>query len=759
MLLSEKYKNIVLLFCTAALLVSVDLFAASVSGRVIDDETGRPVSGVTVGIDSLFLLTETGPDGRFSFKSEVIPGTYMLHISSGEYGHHTYKIKVKREFYFDIRINQTIYSTDSAYSSYTGPARQTNQKITYNDIQTYPMRGIGDSLHLMQTLPGVGGGYSLATVPIIRGTNPLLTKYYIDGVPVNNPYHYAAGLVPVISAVNEEAVDQAVLYKNSAPVWMGDSAGNVIDIHTKNPEKPGYTGKILLDPAAPLLPTFVVSGVPDPNWSVFAVARRSTTDILLDIKDNEYSFGDYYAKASYTYGRDHRFTLMFTGSYDDFARDENASESGYDVEALTWEWFFNRSFFLETKLSRYAQNREIKNNVDNPGTIIFDPVEYRVFQAINTEFSSFLFKLGYEYTNYSNGAKSNVGLDSFFNEDGLETGAQFDTVEYNIEGNGIALFTDVMFEYDRFWSNAGIRYEYYGVEKTHGTGYNTEIGYNIYDELSVYGKAGRYIAHPDMLYYIGAIEQEGTAGSEEGSSSRQSSLEDTTTDSFAVGSIYRFYRTFSLQSEIFYTRFENMYPGGRVMTVNNDEYRKLAQLHKFAYEDDGYNYGLETYLKGTYNRIYSGWLSYSYQKTVRNTKDNRFTKLLTVTQDVEEIDSEFSQTHIFRALASSRWGKWNPSLIFHAYSSLPYTELKSVTDLGGGFTQTTFGKENAKRYDMHHRLDGKVNYFFNENGRFYAEAWNIYFNSSNNITDMDNNSSDKVTDIPFFLWLGVEICY
>ncbi|MFW6365204.1 MAG: hypothetical protein ACOC2H_01880, partial [Spirochaetota bacterium] len=433
---------------------------------------------------------------------------------------------------------------------------------------------------------------------------------------------------------------------------------------------------------------------------------------------------------------------------------------GYDVEALSWEYYMRRTFFLETRLSRYGQHRNLVNNVGNDATIRFDPVQYRLFQAIHTSYDMFMFTAGYEYTNYSNGAESNIGLDAIAEPDGLESEAQFDTVHYEIEGHGVAFFGDIMLESDRLWGHAGVRYDYYGVEDTQNAGYNAEIGYKITESVSVYGKAGRYIAHPDMLYYIGAVEQNPEAGAEEDAEpTKQSALEDTITDSFAVGMVSRVFSTFVLQSEAYYTRFENMHPGGRITTVNNDEYRKLMQLHKFAYEEDGYNYGVELYLKGTLDRNYSGWISYSYQETVRNTSDNEMTDLINTTQTVKEMDSEFSQTHIFRALAAARWGKWQPSLVFHAYSSLPYTELDSVEEFPGDITVTTFKDENSSRYDLHHRLDAKVNYYYNDCARFYAEVWNLYLNSGNTVADLENDPSDTVADIPFFLWFGLEICF
>jgi hypothetical protein len=736
--------GILILFST------INIFAASVSGKIIDRQTKRPIAGITVGIEKLNLETKTGADGKFLFNENIVQGFYVLHVSDGTYGHTTYDIKVKRDFYFEIELSERLYSTDTGIYKYRSEKISSQQKITQEEIHAYPMRGLGDGLHLMQTLPGVGGGYSLATVPIIRGTNPLLTKYYIDGIPINHPYHYAGAFIPVISSINDQAIDQAVLYKNDAPVWMGDSAGNVIDIETIKPEAPGLTGKVVLDPALPLIPTVAVTGVPDPGWGIVAVARRSATDVMLDIEDNEYSFMDYYTRVSYMYNRQHRFALMFTGSYDEFVRDKNDSKSGYDVEAFMWDFYMRKNFFLETKISRYAQKRDFKNEYTQDAEIYFDPEEYRVFQAVNYGFGNILFKSGYEYTHYANGASSNIGLDSLASGDLFAGESEFGKTEFKIEGDGIALFTDVQFDTRRLWSNAGVRYEYYGVEETHNVGYSTEVGYRFLDEFALYGKAGRFIAHPDMLYYLGAFDD--TTGEAE----EQSSLDDAITHSFALGSIYNFYDGFALQLEGFYTNFENLHPGVKVVTNDNDEYRKLLQLHKFAYEEDGYNYGLETYIKGSYDRTYDGYISYTIQKTVRNDSTNEMTESLDGIADVSSIDSEFSQTHIFRALGSARWGKWNPSLLFHLYSSLPYSELTSE---GSGLLGPTFGQENKERYNMHHRLDGKLNYYHNDFTRFYAEAWNLYFNQENTVADVENNESDKYNDIPFFFWFGLEICF
>ncbi|MDA3901353.1 MAG: TonB-dependent receptor [Spirochaetes bacterium] len=733
------------------LFVFFPMAAGTVSGRVTD-MSGRPVSGLVVGLEDNYYTSETSSDGSFRFEN-VDPGDYTLHFSNGTWGHHRYGIRVKTDFHVTLKIDRKMNTSEPLVYRETDEPYNTRQGITQNQIITYPMRGVGDSLHLLQTLPGVGGGSSVSTIPIIRSTNPLLNKYYIDGIPINNPYHFAVGFVPVISAISDPVIDHVILHKGDAPVSMGDHAGNVIDIRTVEPTHTGLRGSVILDGFVPLLPTMAVSGVVDPRWSLVAVGRRSTTDILLDIADNNYMLQDFYFKTTYVLNRSHRFRLIANGASETFKWDDFISESGYNLFAFQWDYRIARNLFLTTSISRYQVARDLNNDKEDGASVIFDPVEYRLYQALTAGIGRFAVTGGYEYTSYMNGAKSNISFSGLATPDILSAEAETQTTEFAIEGNGVRLFADVSGQFDRFWFTVGANFDYFGVQDSTNYGYQSEAGVVLRKTTAIYAKAGRFIAHPDMLYYLGAVDSD----SENSELLTPTHLEDTITDTYAVGLQSSDFLQVKMRGELFYSIYQNLYPGGTLVTVNDDSFRKAAQLHKFALEDDGDTMGFELSLSRKFLRRYNSSLAYTFQTTTRNRDDNLFVDLLG--DNAKEIESEYSQTHILRIMAAARFGPWVPALLFNAYSSLPYTEVSGTREIEGLGTQTLYGKENGARYPMHHRLDFKVNYYASESLRFYAEMWNVYLNRENQVADYKNRSHREVNDIPLFFWMGMELCF
>ena len=228
---------------TASLLMfSPACFAYTVTGSVIDD-TNTPIQGAVVGIEERSIVTETDSAGRFLFP-QVAPGTYTLVCSHPSSGTHRQNIRVKRDFHFDWVIHAAPYQAGTTTIPIQGSSASDGTcSITRDDIKRYPLRGFGDSLHLLQTLPGIGGGFSLATVPIIRGTNPLFNRYYVDDIPVDNPYHYFGALIPIASALHEEAIERVDVIKGNAQASCTNSLGNVISIRSAEPAGEQAQGK------------------------------------------------------------------------------------------------------------------------------------------------------------------------------------------------------------------------------------------------------------------------------------------------------------------------------------------------------------------------------------------------------------------------------------------------------------------------------------------------------------------------------------
>lgn len=723
------------------------LSAATIGGKIVDSR-GRPVSGITVGVEELQSVTATDAKGAFLFE-DVKPGYYHIYITHPEYGTTIQRVKVKRNFYYEINIDQAVYSADPAIAHYNGSLFSSDLTITKKDIQTFPGRGFGDSMKLMQTLPGVGGGFSLATVPIIRNTDTLYNKYYIDDIPVDYPYHYIAGLVPLLSSINETVVDSVTLHKSDAPVWTGDHLGNSIHITTTHPEQTGYHSRILLDPVYPAIPTVYMSALPTKDIGVVAAVRRSLYDQMVDTKYTDSSFSDMFAKASWNVNDDHRLTLIANVSSDDFSYENFETVSGYSLVALKHDYLINDRLLLKTAISRYELEQYLENKraVRNKAGayMSYTPVQTRLFQSIHYDLSRFTLSGGYEIVNHSEGIEGNVNMAALTGGGLFSKSSELSKTKFPVEGTNISVFANALADFQMFWAELGGRYEHNGVIEDNLVSYKGEAGYHFNKISDFYLVHSRANAQPDMYYFM-RLDNAGTTTAS-GSGKSVKDFKAANAVNTTIGNKTLIFPSIFLQTELYYSVFENLNPG-ILFSAEEDSYRKFMQIHPFSQEMEGTNMGLEFYLKGYYER-YHGWISYSLSKTERS---NAY---------IDSFESEFSQTHIFRALGAIRLRRWEPSLLFNLYSALPYTPDGSDVD-----------EKNTERRDMHHRLDGKVNFFLAENMRLYVEVWNIYgvgslanaadwkkMMAEGNVVTEYGNSNTLLSDVPFFLWVGMELCF
>ncbi|HNX60741.1 MAG TPA: TonB-dependent receptor, partial [Spirochaetota bacterium] len=392
---------------------------------------------------------------------------YELTFAHRDYGNVSIDIRVKRSIRIDEKLVPKVYDAGSRTKKYGDPLRSNGDSaITRNDIKKYPMRGAGDSLHLIQSLPGVGGGFSLATVPVIRGTNPLFNKYYIDDIPVDYPFHYVAGFVPLISSINEEAIESADVIKGNAPIWTGDNLGNVIMIRSADAEKGGINGRMILDPVVPFMPTFSVSAAPNDRLSITAVGRRTTADMLVDMNKTHFYMADYLLKASYILNESHRITALGSGSQDRVSFNDLSTRSGYYANGLTWEFRALDDLLVKTVLSNQNMTQSLENKKEyksgSGAEIKFNPDQYRILQMAVLSLSPVNLRAGYEAVKYRGGCSGNTSLAGiagikFYN--GVSTDQK---LYFPVEGRSLAGFAGVDGTFGGFGYDAGVKYEDYG---------------------------------------------------------------------------------------------------------------------------------------------------------------------------------------------------------------------------------------------------------------------------------------------------------
>src|SRR5262249_18273299 len=88
---------------------------------------------------------------------------------------------------------------------------------------------------VMMLMPGVSAAISGIGYPIVRGSAPAATGYYLDEVRIPQLFHVFLG--PAV--VHPDLIDSVDFYAGGAPVKYGRLLGGAIDGHIKKPRDSG----------------------------------------------------------------------------------------------------------------------------------------------------------------------------------------------------------------------------------------------------------------------------------------------------------------------------------------------------------------------------------------------------------------------------------------------------------------------------------------------------------------------------------------
>ncbi len=156
------------------------------------------------------------------------------------------------------------------------PREVTRRTIEQREMSRIPGTN-GDALRSLQNLPGVGRPPGLAGLLIIRGSAPMDTAVFIDGVFVPLVYHFG-GLSSVVPTEMLEKID---FFPGNFSAQYGRVMGGIVDVGIRSPNPDGkyhglaqfdlIDGRVLLEGPVPLLK----------GWSFLAGARRSWVDTWL----------------------------------------------------------------------------------------------------------------------------------------------------------------------------------------------------------------------------------------------------------------------------------------------------------------------------------------------------------------------------------------------------------------------------------------------------------------------------------------------
>ena len=699
---------------------------ATISGKIIDSRTGKPLHGASVSIDSLNVTASTDNGGEYKFTIPV--GEYELRLNYPGFEQDNRFIKVGGNGIVDFELSEKtirlkeVIVRDKAVDLNIIRTQMSTIKFNTKIIKELPMfLGEKDVIKSVILLPGIQSTGEFGTGFFVRGGSSDQNLVLVEDVPLFNTSH----IFGLTSAINSDAVNSVTLLKAGIPAKYGERASSVMDIRLENnADKLSGKGNIGLLNAGLnfIVPLF------NKKASLLIGGRSSYSNWLLhalpdaDLKSSSASFFDINALYSMRFNPKNSLSLFGYFSNDNFSFIKTTKYQ-YDntLASARFSHTFNAKLYstLLLGLSRY---RSYINESDS-----LQPVEaYRIsstteyknaklnFTWLPNEKHSIEFGANSIFYNLQPGklmplgSLSRVQIQSTQQEKALEMAAYIsDNINFSqklsAEGglrltnyacmgpNSVFVFKDNtartsenVIDTLNYGNNRIIKW-YTSLEPRFSLRYSLDNFSSLkmsYNRISQFINliSNTAVMAPTDVYKLSSPN-----------------VKPLVCNQFALGYFRNFNKNaIEASAEIYYKKLDNIveYRDGATILLNN-------ALETDLLNASGYNYGLEFYLKKNTGRL-TGWLSYTYSRSMRHTSSPYVEDQINANK---YYSSTFDIPHNFVVNGNYHLSRrWRLAGTFYYNTGKPVTlpELKYTFD---GRQYVYYSDRNKYRLPDYHRLD------------------------------------------------------
>jgi TonB family protein len=243
----------------------------SLRGRVLEMGTRLPVVAALVQAGSVSAYTDA--DGRFALSVPV--GQVKVVVSDS--AHARYEVtetvlegKATEVSYWLLRT--ALSPNETVVTGQRERREVSHQALTVGEITRIP--GVsGDTVKVIQNLPGVSRAPFGSGELIVRGGNPRDTRVYVDGIPVPAVFHFG-GLTSIYSS---ELLKEVEFEAGNFGASSGRAIGGRVNLVSRDPgDRLHAVYDVNLYQA-----TAMVEGRPAPDLGLAIAARRSYADLAI----------------------------------------------------------------------------------------------------------------------------------------------------------------------------------------------------------------------------------------------------------------------------------------------------------------------------------------------------------------------------------------------------------------------------------------------------------------------------------------------
>ena len=205
----------------------------TISGSVVDKETGETLIGATVLDSRSKKGTVTDINGRFSLTLRA--DSVNLRVSYVGYAPEETNLQLEKNVTFHFQLKPSVELKEVVITAERVNDVKSSQMSAYDvpieQIKSIPVLfGEADIVKAIQLLPGVQSGNEGSSGMYVRGGGPDENLFLLDGVALYNVNHMGG----FFSAFNTDAVKNVTLYKGSFPARFGGRLSRVLDVTANN---------------------------------------------------------------------------------------------------------------------------------------------------------------------------------------------------------------------------------------------------------------------------------------------------------------------------------------------------------------------------------------------------------------------------------------------------------------------------------------------------------------------------------------------
>src|SRR6266480_1523738 len=237
--------------------------ASSVSGAILDAESGRPLTGARIDLTPLGRATISDGAGQYSF-GDIAPGAYQVRVRLIGYRPTTLDVELPPSGRLRLSVGLVlrpilldplpvtspatalIRATDADALARVDMERDRQRRYLASDVRGLTAAdlleaqtvGEPDVFRALQRFPGVTTRDDFTAQLWTRGARWSDTRVYFDGLPLFNPVH-AAG---AISAVQPEAIGAAYFHPGVRSAALGEGAAAALELSSRAAADTAWNG-------------------------------------------------------------------------------------------------------------------------------------------------------------------------------------------------------------------------------------------------------------------------------------------------------------------------------------------------------------------------------------------------------------------------------------------------------------------------------------------------------------------------------------